>query len=324
MNGNQIHVFKAPDGSTIRVNPHQIQAAGGDPMKAAMGQFSDKVQNGDVDMDKLFPSKATNMVDSVDTGVKKVKSLISDGSIDPDDKLVSLKGDNGRSYLYNKDLDEVYASDGSQVSLKTAIGQEIKNKAGDMDGVAAKDFGSGATTYAGRASVASAPPVTPPSDAMPVPGGESSQELMNLPKYNPPKLRVVQYRGDEISRDMIGKRAWAAARGIAKNGNGSGFLSGITDTDGAAAADYIKGLAKVDRPLASWFETHPEDFNSLAKYVGDDNNVGIDKSEFSALVRKVGSVKEALRQLGRRLSSEEIAARGEAWENATGTGDFDF
>lgn len=102
-----------------------------------------------------------NMVDSVDTGVKKVKSLISDGSIDPDDKLVSLKGDNGRSYLYNKDLDEVYASDGSQVSLKTAIGQEIKNKAGDMDGVAAKDFGSGATT------AASAPPVAPPSDAMP-------------------------------------------------------------------------------------------------------------------------------------------------------------
>ena len=58
MNGNQIHVFKAPDGSTIRVNPYQIQAAGGDPMKAAMSQFADKVQNGDVDMDELFPSRA--------------------------------------------------------------------------------------------------------------------------------------------------------------------------------------------------------------------------------------------------------------------------
>lgn len=58
MNGNQIHVFKAPDGSTIRVNPQQIRAAGGDPMKAAMSQFSDKVQNGDVDMDELFPSRA--------------------------------------------------------------------------------------------------------------------------------------------------------------------------------------------------------------------------------------------------------------------------
>lgn len=54
MNGNEIHVFKAPDGSTIRVNPYQLQAAGGDPMKAAMNQFADKVQNGQVDMDKLF------------------------------------------------------------------------------------------------------------------------------------------------------------------------------------------------------------------------------------------------------------------------------
>lgn len=54
MNGNEIHVFKAPDGSTIRVNPYQLQAAGGDPMKAAMNQFATKVQNGQVDMDKLF------------------------------------------------------------------------------------------------------------------------------------------------------------------------------------------------------------------------------------------------------------------------------
>ncbi len=59
MNGNEIHVFKAPDGSTIRVNPYQLQAAGGDPMKAAMSQFADKVQNGQVDMDKLFAAGQT-------------------------------------------------------------------------------------------------------------------------------------------------------------------------------------------------------------------------------------------------------------------------
>ena len=59
MNGNEIHVFKAPDGSTIRVNPYQLQAAGGDPMKAAMSQFADKVQNGQVDMDKLFTAGKT-------------------------------------------------------------------------------------------------------------------------------------------------------------------------------------------------------------------------------------------------------------------------
>lgn len=60
MNGNEIHVFKAPDGSTIRVNPYQLQAAGGDPMKAAMNQFAAKVQNGQVDMDALF-AKGTTM-----------------------------------------------------------------------------------------------------------------------------------------------------------------------------------------------------------------------------------------------------------------------
>lgn len=54
VNGNQIHVFRAPDGSVIRVNPYQLQAAGGDPMKAAMNQFATKVQNGQVDIDKLF------------------------------------------------------------------------------------------------------------------------------------------------------------------------------------------------------------------------------------------------------------------------------
>ena len=59
MNGNEIHVFKAPDGSTIRVNPYQLQAAGGDPMKAAMSQFADKVQNGQVDVDKLFAAGQT-------------------------------------------------------------------------------------------------------------------------------------------------------------------------------------------------------------------------------------------------------------------------
>ena len=59
MNGNEIHVFKAPDGSTIRVNPYQLQAAGGDPMKAAMNQFADKVQNGQVDMDALFANGTT-------------------------------------------------------------------------------------------------------------------------------------------------------------------------------------------------------------------------------------------------------------------------
>ena len=131
-----------------------------------------------------------NMVDSVDTGVKKVKSLISDGSIDPDDKLVSLKGDNGRSYLYNKDLDEVYASDGSQVSLKTAIGQEIKNKAGDMDGVAAKDFGSGAAAS---------------SDAMPVPANRPplprTPDPLNPGKGLAPRgSRIQQLRAAAMQR----------------------------------------------------------------------------------------------------------------------------
>ena len=59
MNGNQLHVFRAPDGSVIRVNPYQLQAAGGDPMKAAMNQFAAKVQNGQVDMDKLFAAGGT-------------------------------------------------------------------------------------------------------------------------------------------------------------------------------------------------------------------------------------------------------------------------
>lgn len=59
MNGNEIHVFKAPDGSTIRVNPYQLQAAGGDPMKAAMNQFAAKVQNGEVDLDKMFSAGTT-------------------------------------------------------------------------------------------------------------------------------------------------------------------------------------------------------------------------------------------------------------------------
>lgn len=154
----------------------------------------------------------------------------------------------------------------------------------------------------------------------PMSGGESSKELMNLPKYTAPKLRVVQYRGDEISRDMIGRRAWAAARDITKNGNGSGILSGVADSDGEAASYYIANLAKVDRPLASWFENHPDDFNALAKYVGDSDNVDIDKGQFSALVRKVGSVKEALRQLGRRMTPEEIADRAKRWEEAQRNG----
>ena len=59
MNGNQIHVFKAPDGSVIRVNPLQAKAAGGDAMKAAMNQFGTKVQNGEVDMSKLFARSGT-------------------------------------------------------------------------------------------------------------------------------------------------------------------------------------------------------------------------------------------------------------------------
>ena len=145
----------------------------------------------------------------------------------------------------------------------------------------------------------------------PMSGDEPSQELMNLPKYTAPKLKASMIEGDEIQREMIGKRAWAAARGITKNGNGSGVLSELSDHDGYAATQYIEKLAEVDRPLATWFEKHPDDFNALAKYVGDKDNVKIDNSQFSALVRKVGSVKEALRQIGRRMTPEEIADRAE-------------
>jgi len=75
MNGTQIHMFKAPDGSIIRVNHYQLQAAGGDALKAAMKQYAAKNKNKDTGEEKQSDDKASTQEASKSV-VSKPSSLL--------------------------------------------------------------------------------------------------------------------------------------------------------------------------------------------------------------------------------------------------------